>query len=104
MTDRKEVVTKCDQLKPCPFCGGEAEIKEDGYTIECQECYITRSGLDVIPNWNTRCDTTIDKVLEIVKEARQEVDKLGEDDLYGIGVLRIIIDKFEQKIEELREE
>lgn len=34
-----------DKLKPCPFCGGEAEIVEDmvfmgDVGIECQNCFI----------------------------------------------------------------
>lgn len=34
------------ELKPCPFCGGEAEIKEDSDTYffrawcECKKCHI----------------------------------------------------------------
>ena len=56
------------KLKPCPFCGGKAEIKQTGknqLTIKCGSCYIKRvqkalrypldsikAGL--IIHWNTR--------------------------------------------------
>lgn len=57
-----------DKLKPCPFCGGEAEIGQyckNGLIIKCMNCGIQRKqctlrfGLDWLKNnmikkWNTR--------------------------------------------------
>jgi len=54
-----------NELKPCPFCGGEVEIYEAQeliypYTIECQECtchmgrYSDRD--EIIETWNRRVD------------------------------------------------
>lgn len=52
-----------EKLKPCPFCGGEAESKElwnRDYEIECKKCG-ARSGEYLkekyaIENWNRRVD------------------------------------------------
>ena len=60
------------KLKPCPFCGGEAEINIDreavedtekrhwAYTVVCKRCCAT-SGLTYLPEkaceaWNRRAD------------------------------------------------
>ena len=58
-----------EELKPCPFCGGEAEIVGDDYMewiAECVECcassmtYATEA--EAVEAWNTRAATTIGKV------------------------------------------
>ena len=48
-----------DELKSCPFCGGEAdEYAEDEYLqIECQKCGARSrkdSDMDAIEAWNRR--------------------------------------------------
>lgn len=49
-----------NKLKPCPFCGGEGEIrivmrsnKPDGYWIRCQNCM---AAIDV---YNTQYESVI---------------------------------------------
>lgn len=47
-----------DELKPCPFCGGEAVNKQDGEPIYCGSCYSSMPyGIcekDMISLWNAR--------------------------------------------------
>ena len=53
-----------DELKPCPFCGGEGveilDYRERGwlYAIECLDCNAStgpqREKLDAIDAWNRR--------------------------------------------------
>lgn len=62
MTDMPEKT-----LKPCPFCGGEAELQVEELDINsllgcvmCMECYATGAEKDnwsdAITSWNTRAD------------------------------------------------
>lgn len=53
------------ELKPCPFCGGEAilaETNEDEVFVECCNCY-AHSGIyycekEAIEAWNSRVEPT----------------------------------------------
>jgi len=47
------------ELKPCPFCGGKAEIMGVTYVyIECPDCGVKTRGYrdeeDAIETWNRR--------------------------------------------------
>lgn len=57
-----------EELKPCPFCGGEAKTKssvdvfghEGFFSVLCRKCYV-RTGCyeteaEVIEAWNRRAD------------------------------------------------
>ena len=45
-------------LKPCPFCGGEAELRENGYQVHCATGCTANVNDDYAPEaiaaWNTR--------------------------------------------------
>ena len=71
-----------NELKPCPFCGGEAELYQSYcgyYQIECHQCSARSCTAvekeSVISNWNMRSTTerksktmTLDEAIEHCKE------------------------------------
>lgn len=81
-----------NELKPCPFCGGEAVVKPDyryqtsRYICECLSCGVENARVfdseeDSIKAWNTRPaqrevniteDMAIDLVRELVTAGRNE--------------------------------
>lgn len=55
-----------EKLKPCPFCGGEAEvvrISSNSFFVRCKECTtfrpISESEEEAIKLWNERADCWI---------------------------------------------
>ena len=65
-----------EELKPCPFCGGEARIdstpygsKVRIYWVLCEDCgaedgSILDSQKEAKKSWNTRADTEKDRVMQ----------------------------------------
>ena len=74
-----------DKLKPCPFCGGEAELIEHNgmYWIECKDkccgCELTFEGTSegAIERCNTR--KPIDDIVELLEELLDYSD-IGDSD------------------------
>ena len=75
------------ELKPCPFCGGEAEFFEDEffcrYSVVCTECGagtdtygVERDAMDA---WNRRVQPTFtpDELDTIARYMRQDFDGNG---------------------------
>ena len=53
------------ELKPCPFCGGEANVKHhsnnfiDWWEVECSNCHVSQNEryeyeFEAVAAWNTR--------------------------------------------------
>lgn len=76
-------MTHTPELKPCPFCGGEAEMQlgkagqaaafSDRFKVECVSCEATigwwhDSEADAIAAWNTRAEAGV--VRELVAELK----------------------------------
>lgn len=65
------------ELKPCPFCGGEAEIKNDlgndCVYISCKWCHcnsrLSENQEEVIEAWNTR--KPIDDIVEQLEKLKE---------------------------------
>lgn len=68
MDEIPNIVIRIDKnfvlLKPCPFCGSKAVIKNHGYQnyIMCQDCRVNTKYVDyqdvesIVNEWNSRCD------------------------------------------------
>lgn len=77
-----------EELKPCPFCGGQAELIETMgsqaaafspyFRVTCTDCGIHQDQWDerklAISAWNTRADTTIRAENELMREALGRID------------------------------
>ena len=69
------------ELKPCPFCGGEAEIERYGTPrqstiVRCTDCGCTIEGPEEFAHgqqWNTRAtDPLLDEMAEALARYRNE--------------------------------
>ncbi len=64
------------ELKPCPFCGGEAEESEPTngspfWKIHCKRCWATMGGSHRRMNrddWNARAERTCRRVVQVPAE------------------------------------
>ena len=65
-TSRKEVRKMAIELKPCPFCGGEANVFvsfEGGVFVICMKCQTRTKTLVDFPKYN-KPTNAVDKVIE----------------------------------------
>lgn len=92
-----------NELKPCPFCGGEAELYQSYcgyYQIECHQCSARSCTAvekeSVISNWNMRSTTekksktmTLDEAIE----HKQLANWLHIAEHYGIKQIPLVIEE-----------
>lgn len=78
-----------DKLKPCPFCGGNAKVRETGYRkwdgshrrfyiVECECCTVNIENdkkEEAITSWNTR--KPMDRIVEQLEEEQGKIYKDG---------------------------
>jgi hypothetical protein len=71
------------ELKPCPFCGGEAEmiVPRDGKNpyVMCTQNYCTQPHPDCVERWNTRADLCDPLQDERVKELVEAGEALAQE-------------------------
>ena len=82
------------KLKPCPFCGGKAETREDwgaGWYVECQECGTTRrlaedSEEEATEEWNRR--KPIDNAIKQLEDYKNMYSGTNHDkyDAYNLAI------------------
>lgn len=90
-----------NELKPCPFCGGEATLNETtilglSYNISCANCNGTNynsTQKEAIKAWNTRADVSIGMSREEAKDAVYNPMEFNKREMY------ILIDKLYNSIE-----
>lgn len=60
------------ELKPCPFCGGDAKEEEYEFCVRivCQECYSESRSIE---SWNTRSEKL--SAWDVVRRIRSELKK-----------------------------
>ena len=79
-----------ETLKSCPFCNGEAEIKNNH--IECPECIKNfnsiKSKEQLVNFWNTRKSLTLEEIGEVLESGLNQC------------LVRLLMQKFEKKAEE----
>ena len=87
-----------DRLKPCPFCGGEAELLNNGHDyfwVICmnRECGCEMSGMDSLKaayeQWNTRKPMDriveqLEKVMDYNEKSYKEWEKTSHAQIYKI--------------------
>jgi hypothetical protein len=75
--DFKGGIEMTEELKPCPFCGGEAKIgsfkgSKENWAVWCESCCIPCSEKytieETIKTWNTRVQPAVPSVEEIERE------------------------------------
>ena len=94
-----------DELRPCPFCGGEAERYEDagGYSVDCTACgagigYLGKGLPDAkgraVAAWNRRTEGECHARLADLIEPAQ--DHIGDPDkMVDRGALLALADEIE---------
>ena len=109
MTKKLKIRFVSDELKPCPFCGGEAEFLEDEffchYSVACTECGAGTDAYgverDAIEAWNGRIKPTFTPD-ELDAIRRNVCDRQAERELSKIE--QSIIDKCDARLKGVQDD
>lgn len=76
-------LTDGPELKPCPFCGGEASFKPRSFKASCDKCGAhvpvgATDSAEAIAAWNTRADLHAAAVAELVEGLRACRSDIGK--------------------------
>lgn len=98
------LIEKCEELKPCPFCGAKANLIRgeigNGCWIECEECMVSTkvdSKDAVIKHWNE---------MRLADNDRSDLDKDFADFIKRMQdeITREVLSRIEKLIEEKESE
>lgn len=86
-----------EQLKPCPFCGGEAQLSRDDSDdpiIRCLSCLVTMGEAgggtrEVVASWNKRADAYAAGLKAGAEAMREEAAKVCENLVASCRMLRM---------------
>lgn len=88
------------ELKPCPFCGGEAVERLEGYTrcwIMCTNCFATSILFNDMPSaigfWNHRhpdIEAVVKRVVKLASRKPTEHFENGQSELRGLRLDEIL--------------
>ena len=84
------------ELRRCPFCGGEAEIKndlgQDSIYVSCKYCHCNSSLFEnkekAIEAWNRR--EPIDKIVEQLEDLNEEEERFVNNHVFIQGIIEIV--------------
>ena len=75
-----------EELKPCPFCGGQAEVEQYGthrqsHVIACMDCggRLETGEVNEFRNraWNTRTESAVDKLQKQFKDMEAHLEAIA---------------------------
>lgn len=82
-----------EELKPCPFCGGDANVIQfsSNEFVQCKSCKAASDDTNGIRKWDTRAQPKYKRVdLEVMKEPPTAVRIAEYTQGYGDGFNRAI--------------
>lgn len=98
-----------DELKPCPMCGGAADVHEmEDYFMaacECGVCYEGPTAADCVTAWNRRTAPVSAPIVEELPAPDViAYTCIGDNDAYSPQLVKQIVAKRAERIRQLERE